>query len=236
MAPVLLNPSIFGAGTANAYPAGVLTDTPLGYWRQGDATAATMVDSSGNSHDGTAYTGTVTLGATGLLTGSTSTCADFTAGNGTVVGAAWMSSPNAVTVEAIIRPDTVSASSYNFIVVRDDNNGTGNLWWLVLKSQKLTALCRGTEFSRATTIAPNTTYHVAFTYDSATTTAKLYLNGAVDATATRSGTMSTGSNNLLIGRWGNGGSPLYFDGRIQEVAYYGTALSGTRIAAHAAAV
>lgn len=213
-----------------SYSSEVLADSPLGYWRQGDATAATMTDSSGNGHHGIAYAGTVTLGATGLLVGDSDTCADFTAGNGAVNGAAWMSSPTAVTVEAIIKPDTVSGSSYNFIAVRDDNNGTGNLWWLVLKAGKLTALCRGSEVAGATTIVAGTTYHVAFTYDG--TTAKLYVNGALDGSAARSGSMSTGNNDLLIGRWGSPGAPLYFDGKIDEVAYYGTALSGTRIAAH----
>lgn len=196
-----------------------------------------MTDSSGNGHTGGAYAGTVTLGATGILTGDSGTCADFTAGNGAALGAAWMSAANAVTVEAIIRPDTVSGASYNFIAVRDDNNGTGNYWWLVLKGTKLTALCRGAEFSGATTITAGNTYHVAFTYDSVATTAKLYVNGSVDASVTRTGTMSTGGNDFLIGRWGASGSPLYFDGKIQEVAYWAnTAVSGTRIAAHAALI
>lgn len=212
-----------------SYTSEVLADSPAAYWRLGDASGTTAVDSSGNGHNGV-YTGTVTLGATGLVPGDATTSADFSAGNSGAAGSAWMSTLTTVTFECIIKPDTVSGGSYNFIAVRDDNNGTGNGWWLVIKAGKLTALCRGTEFSGSTTLVANTKYHVAFTYDG--TTAKVYLNGVLDGSSARSGNMTTANLDLLIGRWGNGGSPLYFDGKIQECAYYLTTVSSTRIAAH----
>jgi hypothetical protein len=212
-----------------SYSSEVLADSPLAYYRLDDTSGSTMLDSSGNGHSGT-YAGGFTLGATGLLVGDSNKAVDFASASSTVTGASWMTSTTAVTVEAIIQPDTVSAGSYNFIAVRDDNNGTGNLWWLVTKATKLTALCRGTEFSGSTTLVAGNTYHVAFTYDG--TTAKLYLNGVLDGSSARSGAMSSVTQDLAIGRWPNPSVPLYFDGRIDEVAYYGTALSSTRIAAH----
>lgn len=212
-----------------SYSSAVLADSPAFYARMGDASGTTMTDSSGNSHNGTYASGT-TLGATGLLLGDANTAVDFASGSASVAGAAWMATTTTVTVEALIQPDTVSGASYNFIAVRDDNNGTGNVWWLVIKSGKLTALCRGTEFSGSTTLVAGNTYHVAFTYDG--TTAKLYLNGSLDGSSARAGAMSTTNYDIIIGRWGNSGLPLYFDGRIDEVAYYTSALSSTRIAAH----
>lgn len=219
--------------SAAGYAAAVAADAPDAWLRHGDAFGATVAaDSSGNGHPGT-YAGGVVLGATPLVTGDATTSADFTNGNSGIVGNAWMSSPTAMSFEAVIKPDTISGS-YNFIAVRDDNNGTGNLWWLVIKGGKLTMLCRGSEFSGATTLLANTKYHVGCSYDG--TTAKVLLNGSVDGSAARSGAMSTANSDLLIGRWGNGGSPLYFDGKIQESAYYKKDLTQPRFAAHAALI
>lgn len=212
-----------------SYSSEVLADSPLAYYRLADSSGTTMADSSGNSHSGT-YGGGFTLNATGLLVGDSNKAVDFASASATVAGASWMTSTGAVTFEALIQPDTVSGASYNFIGVRDDNNGTGNLWWLVIKATKLTALCRGTEFSGSTTLVAGNTYHVAFTYDG--TTAKVYLNGVLDGSSARTGAMSSTTYDLILGRWGNSGSPLYFDGRIDEAALYSTALSSTRIAAH----
>lgn len=230
--PVLLNPSRFTIA-GSGYDAAVLADSPAAFYKLADAASqTTMADSSGNSHNGI-YSSSSMPGATGILTGSSDTCADFASNYAGVTGADWMDTTTTVTFEAIIRPDTVSAGSYNFIGQRDDGNGTGNQWWLVIKAKKLTALCRGSEFSGATDLVANTTYHVAFKYDG--TNANVYLNGTADrAAVSATGSMSVANNDLQIGRWSNAGSPLYFDGRISRAAYYTTALSDARIAAHAA--
>lgn len=231
MSPVLLNPSRFALG-GSAYDAAVLADNPTAFYKMADAASqTTMVDSSGNAHNGI-FSSSAMPGAGGILTGSPDTSADFASNYAGVTGADWMDTATAVTFEAIIRPDTISGS-YNFIAQRDDGNGTGNQWWLVIKAGKLTALCRGSEFSGATTLAANTIYHVAFKYDGAN--ANVYLNGTADRVAVAAtGSMSLANNDLQIGRWINAGSPLYFDGRIARAAYYTAALSDARIAAHAA--
>src|SRR5256885_10267032 len=72
-------------------------------------------------------------------------------------------------------------------------------------------------------------YHVAVTYDG--TTAILYLNGQTIAQNTPSLTLATGTFAYDIGR-----NPSYTNdyvpGAIDEVAFYSTALSATRILAH----
>jgi len=60
----------------SAYSDAVLADMPVRYYRLGDSSGTTAVDSSGNSQDGT-YTGGVTLGASGAIQGDADTAATF---------------------------------------------------------------------------------------------------------------------------------------------------------------
>lgn len=56
-----------------------LADQPAGYWRFGDLSGTTAVDSSGNGRDG-AYAGAITLAAPGLLAGDNNTAATLNNG------------------------------------------------------------------------------------------------------------------------------------------------------------
>ena len=71
--------------------------------------------------------------------------------------------------------------------------------------------------------------HLAMTKAGSTLT--LYVNGAAVATTTVSGIVNTSTGILAIGRTGASSSD-YFNGQIDEVAVYPTALSAARIAAH----
>lgn len=230
MSPVLLNPSRFGTGGVTGYAGAVLADAPLWYARQDDTSGTTMTDSSGNGHNGT-YSGTVTLNQASLLTGDANPSVDYGGGSGTVAGASWMNG-SGLTVEAIIRPDTLG--SYNFIVSRDVN-GTAGPWWMALKAGKVSFFCRASsaiEFLSLSTLSAATTYHLACTFDN--TTQRIYINGVEDRNQALAGSLSVNTVDLIIGTWPSG--PLPFDGRIDEVALYGTVLSAARIAAHAALV
>ncbi len=63
------------------------------------------------------------------------------------------------------------------------------------------------------------------------TTLTLYVNGTAVASATVTGTVNTSTNILAIGRLGSSNSE-YFNGSVDEVAVYASALSAGRIAAH----
>lgn len=72
MAPVLLNPSRFGAGgggSSSAYWTAVLADSPWGAWKTDETSGTTLADSSGNSRPMT-ITGSPTLAQTGPPTAS----------------------------------------------------------------------------------------------------------------------------------------------------------------------
>jgi hypothetical protein len=82
-----------------------------------------------------------------------------------------------------------------------------------------------------TTVAVGTTYHVVGTYDGAIL--RLYVNGVLEGTLARSGTVNDSSfgGALAGGGWGTLPSPA-FDGRLDEVAIYGGALTTARVQAH----
>jgi hypothetical protein len=94
-----------------AYRAAVLAKNPVAYWRLGEAAGPTAVDETGNGHDGT-YFGNPTLGQPGAIHGDSNTAVQF---NGTnyveIPDSADFSQPtstNGLTVEAWMRPDTLS--------------------------------------------------------------------------------------------------------------------------------
>ena len=215
------------------YSSEVLADSPAAYYRLGDASGA-MTDSSGNGRNGT-YSN-VTLGTTGLLTGDADTAItiNHSEGRGEVTDAAWMDTGTTLTVEAWIKTSTTGV--YQYIVNRDT---TGRLWCLrltntgVLQVEKIV----GTFAASTGTTALNdgARHHVAFTYDGSNI--RLYVDGALEQTTAATGSLDgtailgIGSTYAGTGTWG----PHRFIGVMDEVAYYGTTLSGTRIAAHYAA-
>ena len=67
------------AGGGASYSASVLADSPLSYWRLGEASGTTAADSSGANRTGS-YLNTPTLGVGGALTGDSNTAGAF---NGT---------------------------------------------------------------------------------------------------------------------------------------------------------
>jgi hypothetical protein len=80
----------------------------------------------------------------------------------------------------------------------------------------------------STPLAAGTTYHVAATKTG--TTARLYIDGVLNRTATFGGTVATNTRPVRIGTR-DGSRP--FGGRIDEVAIYDHALAAARIQAHA---
>jgi len=217
------------------YQSEVLADSPLVYLRMGEASGTTMVDASGNGRSG-AYTGSPTLGATGLLTGDSDTAVNFTTTNqyGVVAYGSWMIA-SAITIEAIIK--TSSTTGIHSIAERDW--GGPRAFQFRIDTNKLQFITIGGGAGVVISASPGdvadgATHHVAATYDG--TSIKLYVDGALVTTTSAVGAVSTQASPLSVAANGSGGgASQQFLGVIDEVSYYGTALPGTRIAAHAAA-
>lgn len=227
------------ATAASAYAAAVAADSPLVYWRLGETSGTTAVDASGNGRDGT-YTNSPTLNTTSLLTAElTNKAMGVTSNNGTCASLAtstW-ADVTSVTVDCLANLSSAFDSSNGDAIVSRYTSGgfnwllwrnTGGAWAVQARNTSGTAY----NVAAADTVQLNTTYHLAFTWGGGFLT--LYVNGVQVGQTAVVGNLQTGTAPIEAGRYSqtNGTTP---SGTIDEVAVYGTALTATRIAAHAAA-
>lgn len=239
MAPVLLNPSRFGGGGGGGggFSGEVLADSPLAYWKLDETSGTTAADSSGNSR--TATYSFVTPGSASLLTdgsGHSATLIQDTGGGVNIASAAWMN-VSALSVEALIKfSSAVDASNGDAIVSR---YGAGGAQWLLWRNTagKLAFQLQisGTGFincTGTTTATLGTRYDVGATWDGST--AKLFVGGTQEASIAAAGSLVASTEALRIGCYSNSAGTVP-GALVDEVSFYGTALSGARMTAHAAA-
>ena len=222
------------------YSAEVLADSPAAYYRLGEPSGTTMVDSSGNGRDGTYVGGgaDLTLGATGLLTGDADTAISVGGagtGYGTLAPAAWMTSLTAITLEIWLNPANITGTRLLFGRTNLSTNNNNNYQaYLSQSSGNLRFTVRhGSTLTDYTTPSPvltiGTRVHVVGTYDGSH--ARLYVDGVKVLETASTGALSPGTTvNLRIGRTDFAGS--YAFGTLDEAAVYPVALSDERIARH----
>jgi Concanavalin A-like lectin/glucanases superfamily/Putative peptidoglycan binding domain len=214
------------------YASEVLADSPLAYYRHGEASGTTLVDSSGNGRNGTWTVAPTAFGVTGLISGDADTAVEYsgtTSGTlATVTDAAWMDSTY-LTVEMWVKPDAANIG----LVSRDD--GTfDRVWRTFLDSSRRIDFAvwnqSETVYQNITTetLTLGQTYHVVCTYDGSSV--KVYINGRLSRSVAATGTLITSLNeNITVGK---GSSNIRMDGVMDEVAIYGTPLSAERILDH----
>lgn len=212
-----------------AYADVVLADVPTLYYRLGDTSGTTTADSSGGGFAANVSSG-VTRGVAGLIVGDANTAFTFNGTSGYLVRTA-TGDPTAFTVEAWVKTSGAGANQRT-VVSRVDN--LANIWALDLNNNIPRFFVGNTsaQFGTAAgtqTINDNKPHHLVGTYSGGTVS--LYVDGTLTATATLTGTLPTGDADFQVGRQGSAGE-RYFAGTIDEVAYYGTALSVARVQAH----
>jgi hypothetical protein len=201
----------------------VLSDGPGGYWRLGESSGSTAVDETGAS-DGT-YAGGYTLGASGALANDPNTAVELD-GAGGRVGVPSVPAINfdtRVTIEAWVNPDSLAGTRW--IV----NKGTYYFLYIDKGTTYFGVNAGGPYlFVTTTTVTTGSWQHLVGTYDGSKLV--LYRNGVEVAQAPATGPISTTTVPLYIGAFDGTGS--FFDGRIDEVAVYGTALTSTEVLSH----
>jgi len=201
---------------------------PIAYWRLGESSGTTANDETG-SYDGT-YVNTPTLGTTGLIAGDDDTAVTFAAASsehvttGTNVGdfdladsftlLAWItpaldSSDDAIIANAYSAAGwelrVTSANKIRFILIEDGGNYKGMDSSVLSGSHFVAAVWNGSAIS-------------------------LYVDGSLDnATPVTGGTVTTitTANPVYIARDPNGN---YFDGVLDEVTVFDSALSSDDVA------
>jgi len=234
IAPAGLATVTVAAQTAgSSYSSVVLADSPVGYWRLGEAagTTADNLGSGGSAIDGT-YVGSPTLGVTGLLTGDSDTAVTF---NGSTQ---WVLIPDnaaldvgdTLTIEAVANVDTGSA--WCPIYWKGTGTGRFEVGWSRSFTDMAVYINGVGNVSSIEHLTAGHTYHLVATKDGGSYF-KLYING-VECTYTyyTAGTVVDNAQDAYIGY---GPDPAYFDGTLDEVALYDYALTPAQVAAHYAA-
>jgi hypothetical protein len=230
------------AVTAPSYKDVVLADTPIGYWRLGEASGTTAVDQVG-ANPGT-YSGGPTLGVAGAPGHGSSTAVTLDGSSQYVtVPDAGALSPEAgatgeLSLEAWVKlsalptggPATVMAKGttkgFEYgLRVRPDGSVEIRLWTAGGSTYQAVA-------SPAGAVTPGAWVHLVGTCDNGAS-CQVYVNGTQRASVS-SGWGATppsdGTAALTIGRRADGVQPLV--GTVGEVAVYGRALSASRVSAH----
>lgn len=228
-----------------AYRDEVLADSPVGYWRLGEASGTVANDETANNRDGT-YINTPTLGVAGPGT-LTDTAITIVRANSERVeipdAADWSITShagNAFTVEFWVKwvdyPDNNTERQY--VISKESGEwafmcfeqSLGNQPCFIVWDTGFADIARAAWDMAGPT--EGTWYHIVAGYDGAA--AFLYVNGTASTAITHPGSMANytqNANQLVIGARNDSGLQT-LEGSVDEVAIYGHVLSPTRIQAH----
>lgn len=216
---------------AGPYAAAVMADSPYAYWRFNETSGTTATDSSGNGIAGT-YVNTPTLGESGPLAESGNTAVRFTRSSqeymnvaATFGGVGW----NQLTVEAWVN---VASSSSDFQAIVS-SLGLDFVHLQVFPAGNNAVFGTGGNAILPILTQAQTTgwHHVALTAKAGDQ--RLYLDGTLIGSATSPLGDVIAATPIRVGAGYSGGR--FFDGWIDEVAIYRSALSEAQIDAHIAA-
>ncbi len=211
-----------------SYSSEVLADSPKAYFRMAEASGL-IQDSSGLAHHATVATGTATYQQASPITSDASDFSiDFSSDNFSIPNHADLTFGDTLTAEAWVYRADLGVTR-----VISGRGGTALTWGVDGANDKIfTAKAdTGAICYSSITLAASTWYHVVYT--KATSTNTLYINGVDVTSSVTNQTLASPAVPLIVGADYNGTLP--WAGRLDEVAFYATALSSARVSAHYAA-
>jgi hypothetical protein len=221
-----------GAATPTAsYRQDVLAASPVSYWRLGETSGTSAADELG-ANPGT-YSN-VLLNQPGALACDSNPSASFDGVQSylRVPGSPSLNMTTAVTVEFWAKRRTISGT-YQVLVGKPGDGQSQNenyAVWLTTSNKYTAYFGNGTTYVAVQTPAiTDTNWHYVVTTDDGST-AKIYLDGVLKQTASTTLSLTPNSQPLNIGRTNN--NRYFFNGWLDEMAIYPTALSGTTVQAH----
>lgn len=215
---------------------------PAGWWRLGESTGATTAaDASGNSRSATYKAGAITFGVTGAVVGDTDTAvtvgalsAGTTAYGAIVTDASWMNATSAVTFVCSVETTQTAV----FVFTRWDASTQANCFAALdlsgSKARFYGNVAGTTVIATGATTVNNGSFHrLVGVFDGATL--KVYVDGALDATATPTGsgpfvlnTPSTGRGLMIGGRYATSGNSQSAK-TLDEPAFFASAWSAADV-------
>jgi hypothetical protein len=216
---------------APGYRASVLADHPVGYWPMDETSGTVMADASGHGLNG-AYAGNVGLARTGPIKATPNAAIALDG------AASWASAPNApslqvsrASIELWINKRT--EVEHGAFVTKNFSwgGGAGTGWFQLLNGGgghlEFRVASDDATLTSTSLLALNRWYYVVATYDG--TTAKLYIDGTLDASASLTVVPKQGDDPIYLGRRSDG---LFNDAMLSSVAIYPRALPADRIVKH----
>jgi hypothetical protein len=241
--------SVRAMTSLSTYPAVVLADRPLAYYRLNDS-GLIMVDSASNHLNG-AYGPHVKQSGEALTSDSAARSSHFPgspAGSDIPSNTATVATnpmfavaANSLTVEAWIKPAAMNNTNNFLALVSYGREAQGQAWALQISPQSTLDFWFKTMGRTAssywvksgTILSPSNEYHVVATYDGAR--ASIYVNGRLEASITAAGSLVYAGLSpqfgLSIGGAVGGVRPIY-NGAMSDVAVYPSALSASNIQNH----
>lgn len=237
-----------------AYRDEVLADSPIVYWRLGESSGVAAEDESGNDNDGT-YVNDPGLGATGLLTGDADTAVDLDGVDEHIIADSvigdWSTFAQAgqriiefwiqTTESGVSRiMGTANDGSSVFLQLFTNTNHAGSnvAGNTAYRTRSDTNVVNACSWDQAEVdIYDGQPHHVVIVQrgDSATFW-DVYVDGAeisITVTSNTTGSSTDWGYPLVIGALNNRGTiQSFFEGRIDEIAFYVGSLSAARILAH----
>jgi hypothetical protein len=221
-----------GAATPTAsYRQVVLNASPASYWRLGETSGTSAADETG-ANPGT-YNN-VLLGAPGALACDSNTSASFDGVQSytRVPDSPSLDMTSAVTVEFWAKRRTIT-STYQ-VLVGKPGNGVSKFEnyavWLAPSGRYTAYFGNGSTSVAVTTQAiTDTNWHHVVATDNGSTV-RIYLDGVLKETAATTLQLTANTQPLNLGRTND--NQYFFNGWLDEVAVYPTALSATTVQSH----
>jgi hypothetical protein len=212
-----------------SYPAEVLADGPVVYWRLGESAGLTAADASGHGHTG-AFDNGVVLGVAGLV-GDADTAVATTdgglegvLGNDSVVGATTLA---AWSLEVVVEFASIGSNCELVNVF-----GAFDYFGMFMQFDSGIVEGLGPVATVTASVSVGVVYHLVLVYDG--TNLRFYRNGRlVDSVLEVDAVLVDATHSFNVGNTPGGGSTT--GATFDEAAFYTTALSAGRVVAHASA-
>jgi hypothetical protein len=225
---------------------------PAAYWRMNDGNSATLNDSAGHGNTATSF-GTTWLTPTGLVDNGTGFITDAVSGYAATAGPVQTRDQNTGNLVSMRTDGSFTVSAWlnaaiaggNFptptAVSADGNRNSayllgyswnaGNPRWRFDITQSDVDNGAVVSVLGTSPVQENVWTYVVGSYDAATKTMRLYVNGALEGSATIAGTFNA-TGPLAIGRARRQGAPgQYWWGEIDETRVYDRVLTATEVGA-----
>jgi hypothetical protein len=216
---------------SDPYSTEVLADSPVSYWRLGEAGGTSAIDQIG-ANAGT-FAGGVALGQLGALQGSTDTAASFDGVNDEMSAADSNSLDATSAVSLEVWAKRTRSNTFQ-VVAGKPGNGQSKFenysLWFDSGNYAVAYFGNGTTYARVSSAAPlNTEWHyIVATYNNAT--ARMYVDGVLVGSVASTVQLTPNQFALNVGRARTNG--YFYQGQLDEIAVYPTALSAGRVQVH----